>query len=929
MSFKRICAFILLVFLVAAFGYAQITQTGVIRGKVSDDNGQPLPGVTVTAKSPALIIPQLNEITDERGYFRFTALPSGTYTVTFGLTAFKTLIREGILINVGLTTTLNVAMEVTTIAETVLVIGDSPTIDVQRGTVTTTMKAETIRMIPALRGSLDTTFHIVPGAVGRSYSGGSARDNAILIDGMSITHPRSGYILASYNIDLAQEISFKSGSLPAEHGDSRGAVINAVTKSGGNEFHGWLNFYFRNLSMQSDNSQGTPFEGRLSGFHTEYDFSYNFGGPIIKDKLWFFSSLSYIKTNEYKFGYPYDKETDTIHDTLKIFPFNKLTFQLNPSNKIVFSMTHMNFFRHHRNASRFYNEEATVNQTNPAWTVNLRWTGTFGKNFFLNTKVGGVFQDSTYRMKTNVIQTYNLDTRYRSGSYGYDQLYHQPTAQFMTDGTLFVDDWMGTHEFKGGVQINSGWVRINRVHGKDPVTGLGYQLVTDAGGIPLYINHREDYEEKENVRRIGGFIQDSWSPTERLYLNLGLRFDHQEGIIPVQGAERGGVVYQGVTYDPQVTELFKPIIWNNFSPRIGLVYALTSDNKTALKASYSRYQAAVITQWFRNQNPNLAINWRQDLNPDGTVTGDPYRFSSSIASTIDPDLKTPYIDEFIVGIEREIAKDIKLSVRYIRKNDRQIVEDIDINALDPEALKNGELSWLNYQAYTAVDPYNGQTVTFYGVIDRTIPRTWYVTSPPQATRNFDSVEVVLDKRYSNGWQLNASYVYAYSKGLFGTSSGDAGSSTSLFDNPNAHINADGIDGNIPPHQFKLQSYLRGPWGINISGYFFYFAGRAYTRTIQSRNLGLSLPQGNVSIRAEEKGSRNLPALKILDLRFEKSFNLSGIGRLAFNFDVFNVFNSNTATGRESLSSNPLFVTFEEATGIYSPRSVRFGVKFEF
>ncbi|GAI25718.1 unnamed protein product, partial [marine sediment metagenome] len=124
---------------------------------------------------------------------------------------------------------------------------------VQKTAVTATLKDEFIRSIPAVRGSLDTTFYMAPGASNRAFSGGTARDNAVLLDGMSVSHPRSGYIVCSYGLDLIEEISLKTGALPAEHGDARGAVINAVSKSGGNEFHGRLSFYYRNLSLQSDN----------------------------------------------------------------------------------------------------------------------------------------------------------------------------------------------------------------------------------------------------------------------------------------------------------------------------------------------------------------------------------------------------------------------------------------------------------------------------------------------------------------------------------------------------------------------------------------------------------------------------------------------------------------------------------------------------
>jgi len=929
MRFKKIYAFILLALVATVFGNAQITQTGTINGKVSDDEGQPLPGVTVTAKSPVLILPQLDVITNDKGNFRFIALTPGTYTVTFGLSGFKTLVREGIKVTLGATTTLNVHMEISPIKETILVIGQSPVIDVQKTTMTTSFSKEFLTIIPTERRLLDSIFSMAPGSTKDTYHGSTARDNAFMIDGVNISDPTSGGLLVSYGFDIIEEVSIKAGALPAEHGDARGAVVNVVTKSGGNEFHGQANFYYRNMSTQWDNTKGTPLEGAKSGFDFEYDCAFNLGGPIIKNKLWFFANVNYYNKQDYVFGYPWDKQPiNTPVDNQRYYPYAKLSYQIDKKNKLVLSYNHQNILRDHRDASRFFNEDVSLFQNNPTNTFNIQWTGFFGSKFFMSSKLAYVTHVLSFLTKNDSIQIYDLDTLLRSGSYGYDNIYKRPQLEFVTDATYFVDDWGGTHEFKGGFQLLYGWATQTKKHNLDPITGLSHRLYI-SDGLPDYIHHYEDFSEKEQVIRVGGFIQDSWSPTERLSLNLGFRIDHQEAIIPEQGIDREPIVYKGVTYDSRVTNGFKPVIWNTFSPRLGAAYALTGDNKTVLKVSFNRYYATIISQWFKAVNPNSYTSWKQKLNPDGTLLGDPYSFSSSAVATMDPDLKNPYIDEFIAGIEREIMRDTKLSLRYIRKWDRSLVENVDTNALDVEALKSGEFLWTNYQTFGTVDSYDGQPVTFWGVIDKTIPTMIYVTSPPQAKRDYDAVEVVLNKRFSNGWQMNASYVRAYSRGIFGSSSGDSGGGTSLFNDPNAHINVDGLDPIIAPHQFKLQGSCRVPWGINVSGYFYYFAGTPYTRRIRSRDLGLSLPQGTVTIFAEEKGSSRFPDQKILDLRIEKVFNLPGkIGELGFVVDCFNVFNSNVTTGIESLSSNPLY-TFGQTTAIYRPRMLRLGVRFQF
>lgn len=930
MRFKKIYAFILLALVATAFGNAQITQTGTINGKVSDDEGQPLPGVTVTAKSPVLILPQLDVITNEKGYFRFIALIPGSYTVTFGLTGFNTLVRKGIKVTLGATSTLNVHMEISPIKETILVIGQSPVIDVQKTTMTTSFNEDFLTSIPTERRELNSIFSMAPGSTGDTYHGSTTRDNAFMIDGVNISDPRSGALLVSYGFDIMEEISIKAGALSAEHGDARGAVVNVVTKSGGNEIHGQANFYYRNKDTQWDNTKGTPLEGMKSGFDFEYDFGFNLGGPIIKNKLWFFANINYYSKQDYVFGYPWDKQPiNTPVDNQRYYPYAKLSYQIDKKNKLVLSYNHQNILRDHRDAYRFFTEDVSLYQNNPTNTFNIQWTGFLGRNFFMSSKLAYVTHLLSFLTKNDSIMIYDLDTLHISGSYGFDNIYKRPQLEFVTDATYFVDDWGGTHEFKGGLQFLYGWVTQTLKHNIDPITGLSCRLYK-SGGLPIFIDHYEDFSEKEQIMRIGGFIQDSWSPTERLTLNLGFRVDHQEAIIPEQGLDREPIVYQDVTYDSRVTKSFKPVTWNTFSPRLGAAYALTRDNRTVLKLSFNRYYATIISHWFKAVNPNSYTSWRQMLNPaDGTALGDPFYFFSTAAATIDPDLKNPYIDEFIVGIEREIMRDTKLSVRYIRKWDRNLVENVDTNALDVEALKNGELLWTNYQAFDTVDSYDGQNVTFWSAIDYTLPVIIHVTSPPQAKRDYDAFEIVLNKRFSNGWQMNASYVRAYSRGILGTSTGDSGGETSLFNSPNAHINADGIDPLIAPHQFKLQGSFQVPLGINVSGYFYYFAGTPYTRRIRSRDLGLNLPLGSVTIFAEEKGSSRFPDQKILDLRIEKVFNFLGkLGELGLVVDCFNVFNSNVATGIESMSSNPNY-TFGQTTAVYRPRILRLGVRLKF
>jgi len=448
------------------------------------------------------------------------------------------------------------------------------------------------------------------------------------------------------------------------------------------------------------------------------------------------------------------------------------------------------------------------------------------------------------------------------------------------------------------------------------------------------------YEEFTRLDRklvIGGFIQDSWTLFDRLNLNIGFRFDHQVGIIPKQGQERTPQVYGGETFDPRVTESFKPITWNTIAPRIGLTYDVTGDGKTVIKLHWGRYYIANLLQWFVTTNPNSFTSWYWFLGPDFKPSGSRFRFSSTSGTEMDPDLKSPYLDELNIGIERELFRDIKLGIRYIKKWDRKLMEDVNVNALDLDALMRGDdifSVWTNYAPVTVTDDFDGSTQTFWNQVDTSIPWKGFITNPPGAEREYDGVEVTLEKRFSNNWSMNASYVYSKSRGLIGTDFNDSWTGASYFDNPNAHVNAYGDFNLERRHQFKLNLLVRGPWGINIGAFYRMLAGRRYQRQIRSIDFGLDLNQGTVTVNAEKRGTRKYPDLSILDLHLEKMFKIGKI-RLSLFADVFNVFNINTATSLWATSSsgtsiNGIPVNFGDTDDIYDPpRIFRLGSRIEF
>jgi len=897
------------------------TQTGVIDGRVVDENGEPLPGVNVTATSPALMLPHVTTVTNERGYFRFLQLPVGVYKVVFELPGFQKVEQLGVKVNFGGTTTLTITMKQAALEEAITIVGQAPTVDKQKTSLGVNLGLEFLRNIPAAR-DMAAVFNMAPGVISDTAHGSSVRDNAYNMDGVNITDPVTGTPFVGLGFEIAEEYTVQTSGHTAEYGSVRGAVLNVITKSGGNDISGEVNFYYRNKDLQADNTKGTPFEGQFVGFNYEYDTTFQLGAPIIKDKIWFFGNFTYRYQETYVEGYPYDKPQPTPYDRKWMYPFAKISWQINPAMRFVLSWNWSPFKRNHRGASRFRNEDTTWKQYSRAHTFNATYSYMISNNMVATAKGAAVLFDFDLMKKNDQPRFYDYTTRLYSGSYGYDDLYKRYRYQFLSDLTYYLDDWYGRHEFKTGIEFEYSWDTRERIHNRLP-NGAG-PFVYTRNGKPYRVYDYEDFKRHDQKYVYGAFIQDRWNPSDRLTINVGLRFDRQEGVIPKQGEDRQPVTYGGVTYDPRVLKAFKPVIWNTLSPRLGFSFDLTGDGKTVLKASYGRFFIANILQWFVTVNPNSYINRYYYLNPDWSL-GRLYRISGTSGTAMDPDLRSPYLDEVVIGIQREIITDVSLSVSYIRKWDKYLLEDVCNEALGLEKIKEGEYSWNYYYPVTAVDPFNGQTVTFYNRDPNFVSETYTVSNPEPARRNYTGFEVVLNKRFSHNWQLLASYVYAKSTGLIGTDFDDSWSGTSYFDNPNAHINAEGRFPYERRHQFKLQGTVRLPFGILFSSYFRAMSGRRYTRLIRSSDLGLDLNQGNVTINAEPRGSRGLPAQYILDLRVEKEFRVKDLFRIGLLADMFNVFNANTATSVETLSSSPSY-TFEEVTGILDPRIVRLGIR---
>jgi len=389
---------------------AQGKLTGSINGKVVDSEGNPLPGVTVTVQGPALQ-GKMSFVTTQSGLFRFPSLlPGSDYQLTFELSGFKTVIRKGLKVSVGKTTTVSIQMEMSALEEEVTVVAESPVVDVKSSKTTVNYSKDFIYNVPMARDLYDV-LNSIPGSVseGVSYrrtsfiSGSTVRGNQYAVDGVTINDPVVMYPMTNINIDVYEEVEFGLSGHPASVGIADGGFINIVTKSGGNEFHGGATVEFYNKDMQvsllSEEDLKAVGLTKPTGWNSWKDFSLYVGGPIIKDRIWFFTNGRFF-TWERDFNHViWD---DTIAQGKRVYTldtapykegnfFGKLTFQLASNLRLMttYNLTTITEDFYTNRIQNYLDKTATTKwdgETGHTFSAQLNWV--INQNFFMDFRLG-------------------------------------------------------------------------------------------------------------------------------------------------------------------------------------------------------------------------------------------------------------------------------------------------------------------------------------------------------------------------------------------------------------------------------------------------------------------------------------------------------------------------------------------------------------
>jgi len=949
--------------------------TGSINGTILDNTGGVLPGVTITVESPALLGAQTT-VTDASGDYRFPSLPPGSYRLTYALPGFATIVREGVIIQIGFTATVNVKMMIATLEETVTVSGESPVVDVQNTAVKNAFNAEMMKNIPNAR-DIWSLIAEAPGMtvsrfdVGGSTAGtqtgytsyGSSGQNRVQIDGANTTEGTSA---AGFYFDYGafDEVSFGISSAADASMPTPGVLVNTVLKSGGNEFHGDVYFDYENESLQGDNTtndaelvkQGL---GQGTKIVKYYDPNGNLGGPIKRDKLWFFTSWRWQEVQTTTAGWPFDDPNNPGPDFLTRLrnATYKLTYQLTPNNKITHFLQYGHKLQPYRNAQAAYSLDAVYRQDSGSWAgkVEYNWiarptlyfdmrAATFAYNWPNNpyTPDLQVGTPSTIAPRRTDIGTGNTAGGYPG--YRYDRRRYQGEMV----GSAYRDAWLGSdHSIKFGWLSEIEWISDEEMTTRDNVI-LQFNSASGADfTTPYRVQLRNSPTRSiDKLWHHGLFLQDQFNIGKKVTVNAGVRWDYYNAFQPEQPVREapfrdffyGGVPLQtsagpfslpaasfaGTWVVPAKDSIIKYA--GVIAPRFGLSWDLRGDGRTVVKFNAGRFYANPGVGNSGDVNPivltTATFDWT-DLNGDRLFQMNElgrYRsLSGGSNNTVSSDLKDPWTDEVSAFVERQVITDMGVRVGFVYKKLNNQLDLMDLGR--PYDLWSVPVSRTDPGpdglTGTADD---GPGFTSYNLADTSTVSRFEWQSREDYDHWYKNIDLTVTKRMSHRWSLVSSFLYTWShRTWFGSPR-----------NGNEALN-NVADSSI--WTFKLFGTYEAPFDIRISPVLRHQAGDPLTR-----RLSVSTNGGTYTMVVEPEGSYREDNVTIFDIRTEKQFRL-GSRRLGLFFDLYNINNSNAAQTLDSIvgrrnvlqpdGTSLNLQRFLRPTVIISPRIAKFGLKFSF
>ena len=943
-----------------AFGASAFAQgggassTGTIQGRVMDAQGAVLPGVTVTATSPAALGAQTT-VTSETGNYRFPALPPGTYELNYELAGFNTLKRSGISISLGFTATINVELALATLQETVTVSGASPVIDTTATRTVQNFKLEQLQSLPNGR-DMWALLAVTPGVamsridVGGNRAGtqtgytayGMSGQVRVLIEGINSTEGTTG---AGFYFDYSslEEVFLGTTGQSAEM-PNPGVQSQFIAKSGGNQFNGegyldWYNNKLQGSNIPDSYTVPTAFNNSPIRPHSNeidryYDTAINIGGPIKKDKIWWFGTYRTQFNAIQQPNFQFDKTFDT-----KLWnAVGKGTYQVNQQHKIVGYYQWGQKIQANRlpQATYTYRDEGPTNrQDSGSWVYKGEWNGTVSDKLYLEARYG----DFGYYFPqiTNGTEPYyfrDSGTLEITGSHQKNQN-DRDRKQWNFASTYFLDSAMGSHTFKMGAEVlkELQWFgvlqgvggHIEHVYNQGVSNQVIFRIptATQVGG--LKDNDNGHLTTENALDQTSLFVNDTWS-VGRFTVNGGVRWDRYHGWLPEQNSLASTIGPPAIHLQAKTfpeTDLFT---WNQLAPRIGVVYDLTGDGKTVLKGNYGLFWHNPGVGVPNDVNPNTGTKsatygWNDLAGCAGCINGDrrwqlgeeTSQQSASLegGTRLDPNITAPYSHEASFWIERQLNDTLGVRAGYVYKTEDDLLAlYIPTRGLDVYARSGVPFTFIDNGVDGVRGTADDRNIPMVGLPSANaavnFPTTQVEMNLPQFAR-FRTTELSFNKRYGNRWSAS-----------FG------GSYTWLRNFPNDYPqnpNQPGLEDRTT-WGLKASGSYDAPYGIRISPVLRHQSGVNYARTGT-----ITFPTGitgtGTSIYLEPANANREDNIWVFDVRAEKTANLVGRTRARMFLDLFNITNSHAS---ETIS-RATGTGYRKPSAILAPITARVGVRF--
>jgi hypothetical protein len=917
-------------------------------GTIKDDQGGVLPGVTVTATSPSLIGTQ-SAVSEGNGSYQFPSLPPGGYSLSFELQGFQTVARGAIQLASGQTLTIDIQLPVASVQETVTVTTAAPVIDTTTTAIGNVLDNAKLTSVPTssdLWGALAQTPGVRLGGfdVGGSHKIQSTSYDAfgisgqvrVLTEGVDQTEGSSGAgFYQDYYANSEIAVSAAGQDVTTS---SPGALVVATIKSGGNQFKAFLNQTYEGRGFVGDNvdaaSAARGFTGQPNILFWESHG--DLGGPVLKDKLWFFGSANHFHIDKLISGVPEAVATDLgLVDDLT----TKENWKPSASDTVLAYYQHQHKQQPRRGLAVTRGPASTLMQSSYAWMYNARWQRVWSNRLFTEVNTGQWGYDfplvpsTDYRIsppRTDLVTGVDTGAGFTQGGTAGPTTSNPRKPQVFANATYYLPTARrGAHDLKAGFE----WLDDA---GSSGATGSsGPILYLDGNGAPTQIRLTDVGDPAtfgsawtpsvDANRHLSLYAQDRWTVAPRVTFTAGLRYDRQRPY------------YESATRTPLLTEVFSAVttpgrtllVSNQIAPRAGVSWDPTGSARSAVKAFWGRYYHNLSTfssvdpggtntrtYLFNDANRNGLYDGRQEL---GSLVAS----SGGATTTLDPALKTPHTDEVDLSYQRQFWGESSARVAYVRKMTRDQIAtynaswagQFSVPIAIPVALRSYDAGVSGTQTFTV----NDIPSSLRGVVNNVTANV-----PDGGAADYDTLEAAFSKRFGTGIYVDASIDY--------TRKNDLRSAASTSNSPLTQSDPIGSAFFVNPYPAVSNRQSTSVWEFHVSARYElpYAVGvganvRAQSGWNYARVISVALPNaGTQRFWADDLDGARSPNVPLVSLRVDKRFTV-GRYRLTALADVFNLANSNAVTNFNLVNGT----SYNQVNGALDPRTAQIGVRFEF